>query len=162
MRLRLRMATSPSSPTSPQGLSTLERKACFGFDSYMVPDLTHAACLPGILLENDLFDTCMKTIPGATFNSTSLLLEIPPSSIPFMKPLKFVFSDRVFTLNVAPPLIPQWQNTQWGGVEGKQYGTVSNFGTTESLDGPGCMFVLGMLFMERYYTVGGGLSIGEA
>ena len=92
----------------------------------------------------------MKAIPGAVWNWTSLLLEIPPASISSMQPVTFVIGDMNFTLDVAAQLVLPSQNTAWGGVPGKQYGVASPLGSSSGI---GLDFVIGMLVMERYYTV---------
>ena len=97
----------------------------------------------------------MNAIPGATFDSNTGLIEIPTRSISLMQPLHFKIADHVLTMDVAAQLIPTDQNKEWGGVAGKQYGVV---GKTRENSGKGFDFVLGVAFMQRYYTVSSGLS----
>lgn len=67
-----------------------------------------------------------------------------------------MIAGKTFTLDVAAQLVPPTQNIAWGGDSGKQYAVVANLGD----DGPdGLGFILGMTFMERYYTVSCGSSL---
>ena len=111
-----------------------------------------------VLLANEFFTAYMNAIPGAKFDSKTQLIEIPASSVLHMQPLHFTIADRVFTLDVAAQLIPTDQNTAWGGVAGKQYGVVGKLGKKK---GRGLDFILGMVYIERYYTVGSGSSLGK-
>ncbi|KAG8221143.1 acid protease [Butyriboletus roseoflavus] len=103
-----------------------------------------------VVLADDFFSVYMNAIPGATFDSNTTLIEIPPSSIPSMQPLNFSIANRVFTMDVAAQLIPTDQNIAWGGVAGKQYGVVTKLGSDS---GQGFDFIIGQKFMERYYAV---------
>ena len=69
-----------------------------------------------------------------------------------MRPIHFVIGDMNFTLDVAAQLVPPSQNAAWGGVPGKQYGVASPLGSNS---GSGLDFIIGMLVMERHYTVSG-------
>ncbi|KAG6375312.1 acid protease [Boletus reticuloceps] len=102
-----------------------------------------------VLLADDFFTVYMNAIPGANKDSNTGLLDIPPSSISYMQPLNFTLADRVFSMDVAAQLVPADQNTAWGGVPGKRYGTV---GHLSSNSGQGLDFLLGIKFLERYYS----------
>lgn len=99
----------------------------------------------------------LRAIPGAKLDSTTGLIEIPPAAISSMQPLNFNIGGTVFSMTVAAQLIPQDQNTAWGGVANKQYGVVSSLG---SPSGEGLDFIIGQKFMERYYAVSGDLLEG--
>ena len=99
----------------------------------------------------------MNAIPGATFDSNiTRLLQMPPSSVKYIQPLHFTIGGWVFSLDVVAQLIQADQNTAWGGVAGKQYGVVGGTGVSS---GQGFDFTLGLKFLERYYSVGGGSSL---
>ncbi|KAF8432236.1 acid protease [Boletus edulis BED1] len=95
-----------------------------------------------VLFADDFFSVYMKAIPGANIDSNTGLLDIPPSSISRMQPLNFTLADRLF---------PADQNTALGGDPGKRYGTVGSFGNN-SRSGEGLDFLLGLKFLERYYS----------
>ncbi|KAF9224223.1 acid protease [Gyrodon lividus] len=101
-------------------------------------------------LADDFFAVYMDAIPGAKLDHNRSFIEIPHSSIPHIQPLNFTIGCRVFSMDAAAQLIPTDQNTFWGGDPSKQYGVVTNLGSTS---GEGLDFILGQKFMERYYTV---------
>lgn len=110
-------------------------------------------CPSEVLLADDFFAVYLDAIPGAAMDSSTGLVEIPPSSVSYMQPLNFVIAGRAFTMDVAAQLIPTDQNIAWGGVAGKQYGVVASMGSNS---GKGFDFVIGQKFMERYYAVSSG------
>ncbi|KAH7917858.1 acid protease [Leucogyrophana mollusca] len=103
-----------------------------------------------VLLADNYFAEYMGAIPGAFLDDNTGLLEIPPSSVADMQPLNFTIGGTVFSMDVAAQLIPEDQNTAWGGEAGKQYGVVANLGSNS---GEGLDFIMGQKFMENYYAV---------
>ena len=114
--------------------------------------------LTEVLLADNFFDVYLHAIPGAKLDSSIGLIQIPPSSISSMQPLNFTIAGTVFSMDVAAQLIPTSQNVAWGGVAGKQYGVVANLGSNS---GEGLDFIIGQKFMERYYAVSHGTSLGK-
>ncbi|KAN0079881.1 Aspartic peptidase domain containing protein [Tylopilus felleus] len=105
---------------------------------------------PVIRIPNDVFDVYRKAIPEAEFDRVISPTEIPPSSVEHMQPLHFRFGDHDFTLDVDAQLLPQRMNRFWGGNAGKRYSFVCPIG---HITGHGLDFILGIPFMEKYYTV---------
>ncbi|KAN0074450.1 Aspartic peptidase domain containing protein [Tylopilus felleus] len=92
-----------------------------------------------------------RAIPGAKFDTmVTMLTEIPPSSIQHMQPLHLRSGDHEFTLDVDSQLLPQSMNTAWSRDAGKCYSFVVPIG---HFSGQGLDFVLGIPFLEKYYTV---------
>lgn len=104
-----------------------------------------------ILLSDDIFSAYKKAIPGVQYDSKAGLLEIPESSISKMRPLTFDIGGGHFTLDVGAQLIPAVENSAWGGDPSKRYGVVGLL--SDAVSGDGVDFILGMAFMERFYTV---------
>ncbi|KAN0080277.1 Aspartic peptidase domain containing protein [Tylopilus felleus] len=104
---------------------------------------------PKILIPDDLFRVYMNAIPRAKFDTKTGLIEIPPSSIQHMQPLHFTIGDREFTLDVDSQLVPEEMYTAWDADAEKCYGVVDSIG---HVMGHGIDFVLGIPFMEKYYT----------
>ncbi|KAF8125492.1 acid protease [Boletus edulis] len=104
-----------------------------------------------VLLADNFFSIYKNAIQGASMDPNTGLLEIPRSSIKHMRPLNFTLADRVFSLDVAAQLFPADQNTAWGGVPEKRYGTVGPFFGKNSVV-EGFDFIFGMKFLERYYS----------
>ncbi|OJA21644.1 hypothetical protein AZE42_12721 [Rhizopogon vesiculosus] len=104
-----------------------------------------------ILIADDLFAVYMAAIPGAYIddNKTGLIV-IPASSVAGMQLLKFKFGEAGFGMDASSQLIPQDQNSEWGGETGVQYGVVGNLGSNS---GEGLDFILGQKFMESFYAV---------
>ncbi|KAN0079862.1 Aspartic peptidase domain containing protein [Tylopilus felleus] len=105
---------------------------------------------PKILIPDDVFQVYMNAIPRAELDTKTGLIEIPPSSIEHMKPLHFKFGDHTFTLDGNSQLFPQWISRLAGGDTGKRHSVVCPIG---HVAGRGSDFVLGIPFMEKYYTV---------
>lgn len=68
-----------------------------------------------------------------------------------MRPLTFDIGGGHFTLDVGAQLIPAVENSAWGGDPSKRYGVVGLL--SDAVSGDGVDFILGMAFMERFYTV---------
>ncbi|OAX38322.1 acid protease [Rhizopogon vinicolor AM-OR11-026] len=103
-----------------------------------------------ILIADDFFAVYMAAIPGAYIDDNTGLIVIPASSVAGMQPLKFKFGKTVLSIDASSQLIPQDQNTEWGGEKGVQYGVVGNLGANS---GEGLDFTLGQKFMEIFYAV---------
>jgi hypothetical protein len=104
-----------------------------------------------ILLADDLFAIYQSHITGSFVDNDTGLFVIPASQIANIKPFTFTIGGTSFTLDATAQLLPQDQNTIWGGVAGVQYGYL---GPSGSSSGQGLDFTLGQKFMERYYAVG--------
>lgn len=104
-----------------------------------------------ILFSDSLFSAYKKSIPGVRFDSKSGLLEIPKSSISKMRPLTFDIGGNYFTLDVGAQLVPADENSAWGGERSKRYGVIGLL--PDAASGNGVDFILGIAFMERFYTV---------
>jgi len=136
-------------------LSTLALHVCAGNPLLSgIPVLTRKI---EILFSDDLFSAYKKAIPGVRFDSKSGLLEIPKSSISKMRPLAFDIGGNYFTLDVGAQLVPADENSAWGGERSKRYGVVGLLPDVAS--GNGVDFILGIAFMERFYTVRVGTKI---
>ena len=113
----------------------------------------------GILIPDDLFRIFLNAIPGAKFDTKIGLIEIPPSRSSShdeqMQPLHFKFGDHTFTLDVQSQLLPRSMNTECGGDVEKQYGIIGPIGHVAG-DANDVDFVLGIPFMQKYYTVSSG------
>ena len=110
-----------------------------------------------ILIADDFFARYQASIPGSFVDSNNTgLFQIPPDAVKNIKPLKFVFGGRMFTLSAKAQLVPQYQNVAWGGVEGAQYGYVGPLGAPS---GEGLDFIIGQKFMERFYAVSAACEI---
>lgn len=104
-----------------------------------------------ILLANEFFDIYQAAIPGSfvDINDTGLFV-IPAEQVPLLEPFQFKLDGEVYALDAAAQLIPEDQNTIWGGVPGVQYGY---FGPMGSLSNGKLDFIIGQKFMERFYAV---------
>jgi cathepsin E len=67
--------------------------------------------------------------------------------------LFFVFDQVVFELNNNAQIWPRILNADIGGVASKIYLIVNNFGGTSINDTFGISAVVGMAFLERFYSV---------
>ena len=107
-----------------------------------------------VLIPDSFFRAYINAIPEAKFNKMTGLIEIPHSSMQHMQPLHFTIGDREFTLDVGSQLVPHKIYTALGGdATGKCYGVVGSIG---HVMGHGLDFLLGIPFMEKYYTVSSG------
>jgi hypothetical protein len=92
----------------------------------------------------------VNAITGASLDNNTGLIAIPTSSVAGMQSLNFVIGGKVFSMDPAAQLIPQDENTYWGGKTGMRYSVVASMGANS---GGGLDFILGQKFMERFYAV---------
>jgi len=105
-----------------------------------------------ILMVNDAFEAYQKAT-GATLDQNTGLLTINSNQYNQLHNLGILVSDVVFELAPNAQIWPRILNVEIGGVAGKIYLIVSNFaGVNAGIQLPGS-FVLGMPFLERFYSV---------
>ena len=72
-----------------------------------------------------------------------------------MQPLHFTIGNREFTLDVDSQLLPQEMYTGWDADAEKCYSVIRSIGQIRG-HGPRLDFILGIPFMQKYYTVSSG------
>jgi len=104
-----------------------------------------------ILVSSTTFAAYMKVNPTARLDSTGTgLLEFPESAASTIPDMTFDFGGKfTATLKAEDQLLPEAQNTLFGGKPGFRYGYVSNLG---SASGVGLDFIVGQKFLEKFYT----------
>ncbi|GBE89461.1 Polyporopepsin [Sparassis crispa] len=127
--------------------------ATYGFET-IIPSSSAGIVDTGttlVYLANEWFDSYLAAIPGSYFdaNNTGLIV-IPESSVDTLLPLEFEIGGVVYTLTATAQLLPKDQNTAWGGEEDLRYGYIGPIGY---VSGTGMDFILGMKFLQRYYSV---------
>ncbi|KAN0074477.1 Aspartic peptidase domain containing protein [Tylopilus felleus] len=139
----------------------IELSSCtYGSDTF-IPQIPVAGIVdtasPVIFVPNNFFEEYRKAIPDAVFDTDTMLIEIPASSIQYMQTLHLTGKSgdpthptHEFTLDVESQLLPEGMNTAWGGDAGKHYGIIVPIG---HFSGQGFDFILGIPFLEKYYTV---------
>ncbi|KAG1751906.1 aspartic peptidase domain-containing protein, partial [Suillus lakei] len=103
-----------------------------------------------VALADDFFATYMAAIPGSYYDNQTLFIVIPSSSIASMQPLNLTIGGTVFIMDVSAQLVPIDQDSAWGINPGVQYGTI---GPSGYQSGQGLDFILGQMFLEKYYAV---------
>ena len=72
-----------------------------------------------------------------------------------MQPLHFTIGNREFTLDIDLQLLPQEMYTGWDADAEKCYSVIRFIGQIRG-HGSGLDFILGIPFMQKYYTVSSG------
>ncbi|KII86390.1 hypothetical protein PLICRDRAFT_114346 [Plicaturopsis crispa FD-325 SS-3] len=103
-----------------------------------------------ILIADDWFSKYVAAISGAKLDDSTGLLVIPTASVADIKPFNFTIGGAVYSLDADAQLVPESENTAWGGKSGVRYGYFGNMGSNS---GEGLDFIIGQKFMERYYAV---------
>ncbi|PCH39175.1 aspartic peptidase A1 [Wolfiporia cocos MD-104 SS10] len=104
-----------------------------------------------IYIADNWYSTYQASIPGAYYDSEDTgLIVIPESSVASLKNFTFQIGGAEYVLDSTAQLLPQDQNTAWGGKPGLQYGYIGPLGSNS---GEGLDFIIGQKFMERFYAV---------
>ncbi|PCH34945.1 acid protease [Wolfiporia cocos MD-104 SS10] len=104
-----------------------------------------------IYIADNWYSTYQASIPGAHYDSEDTgLIVIPESSVASLKNFTFQIGGAEYVLDPTAQLLPQDQNTAWGGKPGLQYGYIGPLGSNS---GEGFDFIIGQKFMERFYAV---------
>ena len=106
-------------------------------------------CAQANVTHADAFER-YKSVTGATFDNSTGLLKITPTQYSNLKPLDFIIEGRTFSLNANAQIWPRSLNTYIGGTADSIYLIV---GDLHNLWGDGMSFVLGQVFLERFYSV---------
>ncbi|CAE6458311.1 unnamed protein product [Rhizoctonia solani] len=106
-----------------------------------------------IYISPQAFETYSKSLPGSKIDeSRSKLLEIPQASLSKMKSLSFLINGVSYELTPNAQLWPKRLNTLVGGAPDRYYSVVQNVGTLKLRSPVKLDFIMGYVFMKRFYT----------
>ncbi|KAG2145185.1 acid protease [Suillus clintonianus] len=144
----------PVTSTYPAGYSWgINITSCFYGDTTIFSTSTAGTVDTGnslVALADDFFATYMAAIPGSYYDNQTSFIVIPSSSIANMQPLNLMIGGAMFIMDVSAQLLPTNQDSAWSGNPGVQYGTIGPLGYQS---GQGFDFILGQMFLEKYYAV---------
>ncbi|CCL98705.1 uncharacterized protein FIBRA_00709 [Fibroporia radiculosa] len=108
-----------------------------------------SSTLTGVL--DAWYETYIKAIPGSFFDANVTgLTAIPESSVKHMHMIAIFVEGQPLLWDVEAQLAPKSLATELGGESGFRYSYIVPIGTAFL---PGIDFILGMSFIERFYTV---------
>ncbi|KDN33612.1 hypothetical protein RSAG8_13296, partial [Rhizoctonia solani AG-8 WAC10335] len=96
------------------------------------------------------FKAYSESIPGSKIDKQNGLLEIPKESFDGMKFLSFVINGIPYELTPNAQIWPRTFNHILGGKADVYYSVVSALNDRQLTEG--CNFILGYVFLERFYT----------